>query len=1316
MKKAIWIASVVSLAMILFCVTFSLAAAPISAHNVTSEMNAKYADTYGKLPLSFIKNDGQLNKAVRYVINGPTASAFFTDTGVTFDLADPSALKSKSDVTLASYRPDKPVKHTALKMEFVDASSKCKLMGVGRLPGKVNVLKGRDSSEWMTGISTYKGIMYKNAWKGIDVAYAGNRKQVKYDIIVNPGAKVSDIKLRYTGADKISLDAKGDLNIKTAVSSFTETVPGIFQTKSGKQVALKGGYVLLDDHTIGFKVQGADPTLPIVIDPASELVYSTFIGGSDWDSVTSITADDNGCAYICGWTFSPSFPSTVGAYDATFDDTLIDSGGYADAFIVKLNPSGSALEYATFLGGSIDDLAKGIAVNDEGYVYICGVTQSYAFDSSFPVTTSLFNTVAGYEDAFIAKLNPSGSVLEYSFVYGSNEMDCALDIAVDSAGAAYVTGYTDSWGLPTFSGFPTTPGAFDTTKNGADELFVSKLNTSGTGLEYSTYLGRAYTQKASIAIDDQGCAYIAGSTDNATFPTTSGAYDESSGGSRNAFVTKFNATGSALVYSTFIGGTSEEITYDVAVDQDYCAYIAGLTLSSDYPVTPDAFDTSSNGNEDGFVTKLNSSGTSLVYSTYLGSSGNDAVFGVTVDNEGYAYITGTPGGNEFPVTPDALYPDYDRYWGSFVAKLDTSGSSLEYSTFFGGYFTGFGRHIALDSQKNVYIAGDAPSDNMMITTSGAYDTSFNEGAYDVFVAKLNLNVIYSPDLLMKAGNTAYGFNNIYSADGSSQTLALNAGMNQTVYYSFRAQNDGNVDDTYIITGPAGGDGWTVKYCDLNTNADVTAQVTGSGWSTGTLAPGATNGVYAFVTPTKTVASGSVNTLTITATSQGDATKTDVGKAVTTAAATYKTDLLVKAGYTSYDFNNIYSANGVSQTKTQNASINKTVFYAFRVQNDGNAIDTFKITGPASAGGWTYLYRDLTTNDDVTAQVTGSGWTSGALAPGETNGVYVYVTPGNTISPGATNTLTLTAVSIGDATKNDVGRGITTAVFSYIPDIHVKAADENYEYNNVYSADGNNQSKSQYTFTNQMVSYGFRVENDSFLNDNFKITGTAGGNGWTVRYYATATSADITAQVTGSGWSTGTLMSGSTSGIYVQITPDATVPAGSENILTITATSQGDTSRKDVCKVITSSGPVYKTDLLIKSGIEASYFGNNIYSEDGSNQAKSQNVLTDQTIFYAFRVQNDGNMDDTFTLTGPGSGDGWTIKYIDLITYNDVTDQVTGDGWSSGVLALGATSGVYVLVTPDNTVATGSENVLTITAESQGNLSKIDACKAVTTKQ
>ncbi|MHB0998264.1 MAG: DUF7948 domain-containing protein [Armatimonadota bacterium] len=1169
MKRSAWL-FIVFFALI--AATFSSASVTSSGANAKGEVNARYAEAYGKLPLSFVENKGQLNKAVRYVINGPRASAFFTNTGVTFDLAEALPKKPRSPRSLdpVSLTAVKPVKHVALKMEFAGASSKCRVAGVDKLPGKVNIMKGSDSSKWKTDISTYKGIIYKDAWKGIDVSYSGNKKQVKYDIIVNPGAKVSDIKLKYSGADKIWLDAKGDLHIKTAMTSFTETVPGIHQTKSGRQAALKGGYVLLDNQTVGFKVQGANPRLPIVIDPASDLVYSTFLGGVENDKGSNIAVDSSGCAYVTGHTFNGGFPTTLGA----FDGSLYNYG--EDFYITKLNSTGSGLVYSTVIGGLNDDCGVDITVDLYGRAYVTGTTES----EDFPTTQTAFDRsyCGGETDVFVVCLNSSGSFLEYSTFLGGDYIDTGLGIAIDSSGCAYIAGRTLSLN------FPSTPGAFNSSRNRLYiqfDGFITKLNASGSELVYSTIIGGDLTADGAfdIAVDSSGCAYVIGQIDMYDyskidlfdFPITPNAFDTSYNGQFDLFVTKLNSAGSGLEYSTLLGGNKMDYATGITIDSSGCAYVIGYTDSIDFPTTSEAYDRSHNGSSDAFITKLNSQGSRLEYSTFLGGMNYDYGYCIAADSSGYVYVTGNTGSSDFPVTTDAFDISYNN-GEAFITKIDPIGSRLEYSTFFGGIYNDEGYGIALDSVGCGYVTGYTKSHDFPMTPD-TFDASYNGGEADAFIAKLDLTMISDPgpDLLLKAGNEiSYSYNNIYSDDGNTQIKTQNASVSQPARYEFMVQNDGKTNDSFKITSIGGGVGWGIRYYDLISNIDITAQVTGNGWISRTLVPGETSGVYALITPDSTVAFGRMRTYIITAVSQGDNTKKDVGKVITTAIPACKSDILMKAGNeSSYNFNNIYSTDGSNQTKTQNASIGQTVNYGFRIQNDGNTNDIFKITGPAERNGWKIRYYDLTTNADVTSQVTGSGWSSGTLVPGATNGVYVKVTPDNTVSPGSVNTLLITAVSQGDTSKKDLCKAVTTAVSTCKTDILMKAGAETaYSFNNIYSTDGSNQTKTLNASTNQKVNYGFRVQNDGNIADSFKITGLGGGDGWTVKYCDLTTNADVTAQVTGSGWTSGSLAPGTTNGVYVFVTPDSTVPAGSEKILVITAVSQSDALTKDVCKAVT----------------------------------------------------------------------------------------------------------------------------------------------------
>ena len=446
--------------------------------------------------------------------------------------------------------------------------------------------------------------------------------------------------------------------------------------------------------------------------------------------------DTAGNAYVTGFTTgfttsTPYFPTTAGAYQTTF------GGGYDDAFVTKLNPTGTALVYSTYLGGTSYDTGTGIAVDTAGNAYVTGTTGS----ADFPTTLGAYQTTyGGYDDAFVTKLNPTGTALVYSTYLGGTSYDTGTGIAVDTAGNAYVTGTTGS------ADFPTTLGAYQTTYGGNGDAFVTKLNPTGTALVYSTYLGGTSDDVGyGIAVDTAGNAYVTGYTTSYTtspyFPTTAGAYQTSFGGGYDdAFVTKLNPTGTALVYSTYLGGTSDDVGYGIAVDTAGDAYVAGYTTSP-FPTTAGAYQTTFGGGyDDAFVTKLNPTGTALVYSTYLGGTSYDTGTGIAVDTAGNAYVTGTTGSADFPTTLGAYQTTYGGNGDAFVTKLNPMGTALVYSTYLGGTGNEVGYGIAVDTAGNAYVTGFTTSTTDFPTTAGAYQTSFG-GGDDAFVAKFALSPV-----------------------------------------------------------------------------------------------------------------------------------------------------------------------------------------------------------------------------------------------------------------------------------------------------------------------------------------------------------------------------------------------------------------------------------------------------------------------------------------------------------------------------------------------------------------------------------------------
>ena len=397
-----------------------------------------------------------------------------------------------------------------------------------------------------------------------------------------------------------------------------------------------------------------------------------------------------------------------------------------------------ALVYSTYLGGGGGDMGEDIALDAAGNAYVVGYTSS----NNFPTTPGAFQTAyqAGAYDAFVTKLNATGSALVYSTYLGGTYDDEGWGIAVDAAGNAYITGRTNS----DETAFPPTPGAFQTIHGGGYDAFIAKLNPAGNALVYCSYLGGAGQEIAwSVALDATGNAYIAGNTysDNVTFPYTAGAFQTAYGGNCDAFVTKVNAAGSALVYSTYLGGVATEQGYGIALDAAGNAYVGGWTMSGDFPTTPGAFQTAYGGTFDAFVTKLNSTGTGLVYSTYLGGTGDERGRGITVDAADNAYVTGWTYSIDFPTTPGAFQTvNQGTVWDAFVTRLNATGNALVYSTYLGGSGTAGdnGWAIAVDSSGCAYVVGITDSNNFP-TTPGHFQMTASglNGLNDAFVTKLN---------------------------------------------------------------------------------------------------------------------------------------------------------------------------------------------------------------------------------------------------------------------------------------------------------------------------------------------------------------------------------------------------------------------------------------------------------------------------------------------------------------------------------------------------------------------------------------------------
>jgi len=674
---------------------------------------------YGRLPLSFVPNRGQVDSAVQFVSRAPGLALYLTAGDATLVLVKHRPhghrhLLSHGSALLATtgLSATVPISAAAVRLHYVGANTAAQAIGQNPLPGIANYLIGRDPAGWRTGLPTYAQVSYHDVYPGVDLVYYGNQAQLEYDWRVAPGADPHAIAFQVQGARRLRVDGDGALVVSTDVGALVQRAPTVYQQDAdGSRHAIAARYTLgatgAQSATVGFEVGAYDPGKPLVIDPV--LSYSTYLGGAQG---AVIAVDRAGNAYLTDATSTTTFPTTPG---------VIKSSGIAgNAFVSKLNPSGTALVYSTYLGGTGGDLGNGIVVDRAGDAYVTGDTTS----TDFPTTPGAFQrTNLGaanlYDAAFVSKLNPTGSALLYSTYLTAASGDVkSVALASDGTGNAYLTGDTNA------TDFPTTTGALQTTNPNAGAsytAFVSKLNPTGSALGYSTYLGGSGGDDGyGIAADAAGNAYVTGDTSSTDFPTTPGAFQTSLGGSTNskAFVTKLAPAGS-LAYSTYLGGGADS-GLAIAVDGVGDAYITGNTSSTTFPTTAGAYRTtnpSGGVNPVAFVSKLNPLGNALVYSTYLGGSGGDFGQAMAVDGVGDAYLTGDTYSTNFPTTPGAPQTHsgggscYGGCSDAFVTKLTATGGALAYSTYLGGSDNDVGQGVAVDRAGNTYVTGYTLSTN-----------------------------------------------------------------------------------------------------------------------------------------------------------------------------------------------------------------------------------------------------------------------------------------------------------------------------------------------------------------------------------------------------------------------------------------------------------------------------------------------------------------------------------------------------------------------------------------------------------------------------
>jgi hypothetical protein len=698
------------------------------------------------LPLAFEANQGQTDPTVKYLARGSGYTVFLTENEAVFALKSQPAAHAQVTSRHALGAPSKDRakdsgsndREAAIRLNLIGGNAQPQISASNPLPGHSNYFIGNDRSQWRANVEHYGRVSYRDIYPGVDMTFYGGQKQLEFDFVVSPGASASPIRLGVSGADHVATDDEGNLVLTASTGTVQLRKPVAYQEKDGAREPVDVLFVQHATHQVSFVLGNYDHSRALVIDPSvsyatylggsaeddaygiaidgngdayltgqtastdfptvlpeqhaykggatdafvtkisadgSSLIYSTYVGGSGADSGNAIAVDGSGDAFVAGGTGSSNFPGTTGFYQPSLKGGL-------DAFVFELTPTGSALTYSTYLGGSEDDFASGIALYS-GSAYVVGSTDS----SDFPTKNPLQPSIAGGSNGFVTVLNSSGNALVYSTFLGGGTGDFASAIAVDSSGNAYVTGGTENTGFPVKNPLQPACGSDGTCNSGKYDAFVTVYNPTGSAYVYSTFLGGEGTDEGlGIAVDASGDAYVTGLTQSADFPLKTALFP-TLGGTQDAFVTELNPGGTAMVYSTFLGGGLSDAGTSIAVDGNKNAYVTGQTGSSDFP-TASPTQSGSGGGNDAFVSEIKSTGSALLFSTYLGGAADEntnegsniaSIGSIAVNSTGAnIYVAGNTASTDFP-TVAAEQSTYGTGTDAFVAMYSQNSTSPDFT-------------------------------------------------------------------------------------------------------------------------------------------------------------------------------------------------------------------------------------------------------------------------------------------------------------------------------------------------------------------------------------------------------------------------------------------------------------------------------------------------------------------------------------------------------------------------------------------------------------------------------------------------------------
>lgn len=664
-----------------------------------------------RLPLRFEPNQGQLPPEIRFLSRSSERLLLLTGTEAIVAL-----------------------RQGALRIRPLKGNRAPALEGIQQLPSRSNYLLGQDRSKWRENVHNFGGVRYRGVYPGIDLVYRGSGRQVEYDFFIAPGADPRRIRLKFDGADRLSLDKDGALVVRARGEELRQPVPFAFQDKQGATRArVEVGYRLLGRNEVGFTVGDYDRAETLVIDP---VLVATYFGGSSFDVATNVGVDSTGAVWVVGHTSSPSIPISGGYREGP--------AGNIDLFVAKFNRSltgAASLEFATYMGGDGEDKPSAISI-EGAFIFITGSTTS----SNFPIVPfASQRSISGDRDAFLLRLglqNRGLDILWYGSYFGGPQREYGTAVSAESDGRVFMAGYTT-----TNENFPLTGTPMQGANRGGYEAFITHYDTNNQSgpLLYSSFLGGSSTDvPTGLAADRAGAVYMTGYTMSDNFPVTEGAYKTQYGGRGDLFIAKIDRNRSgldALAYATYIGGSDTDLAYSLARDQRGRLYLTGYTISPDFPASETALQRTNAGLADAFLIRVDPSlpaAQSLTYATYFGGTGDDLGYGIAVDSAGRVALTGYTFSTDLPVRGGALQGANAGASDAFLALVDLSSApgTLSYASYVGGASVDIGNKVAMDDAGNAYLVGSTTS-RAIASSDGVFQPDLS-GLTDGFLVRFNL--------------------------------------------------------------------------------------------------------------------------------------------------------------------------------------------------------------------------------------------------------------------------------------------------------------------------------------------------------------------------------------------------------------------------------------------------------------------------------------------------------------------------------------------------------------------------------------------------